>query len=257
MRRSGWKGASLVLTALLLFGAAQTARAEVQKLEAVGTVPVRGGEVATRDTRDAAVSEALREAVLRVARELLIDAALAEEYDDAALAGVLGKQVLPYTNRYRIIDDQGERPALFGDDPDAASEYVVIVEVSIETDRVEQRLVEAGLLVREAGNGETTRLRVEVRGLLHYPGVLAMQELLGSESGAVSVQPVSFERGRAVIELELSSGPEPADRRAFARRLVEAGPPELTIEAVRIDDEAFVLAATWTPQPPADADEYD
>jgi hypothetical protein len=235
----------LMLAIMVLF-LAPPGLAEEQRFEAVGTVGVRKGQVATRATRDAAVNEALSEAVLRVARQLLIDAAVPQEFDDAALEGALGSQALPYTNRYRIVDDKGERPALFGEDRDVVSEYVVVVEVTVEAERVEQRLVEAGLLAGGDDTGETSRIRVEIRGLLHYPGYLAIRDLISAESGAVAVHPIAFARGRAVVDVELAGVVEDGEREALARRLVRAGPPALAIESVRVGDDAIVLAAQWT-----------
>jgi len=227
---------------------ARPALAEVQLLEAVGVAPVRGGDLETRDMRDAAVKKALREAVLSVARQLLIDAS--REFEDRRVSDALGNQALPYTTRYRIVDDQGERPTMFDDDADVASEYVVVVEVSVETDLVGQRLVEAGLLETDGGDSETTRVRVEVEGLLHYPAYVAMRELIRRAGGAVSVHPVEFARGRAVLDVELPGAVGGGETEEVVELLVESGPPELEIEALRVEEALIVLAATWTPPLP-------
>ena len=226
--------------------------AEVQRLETIGAAPIKQGQRATVSTRDAAVQAALREAVLRVARELLMDAPVSAGGDELPLGEVLGERVLPYTTRYRILDDQGERPAMFAEDPEVSREYVVIVEVSVETARVEQRLIDAGLLASEGTAEEATRVRVEVRGLFEYPAYEAMRELLTAAGRASSAVPVRFERGVAVLELELpggSGGSWKGGREAdeLVARLVEAGPPALVIRPIEVGADGIVLAATWTP----------
>ena len=250
----------LVVAGVLLAGG--EAAAEVRRLEAVGTAPVRKGERATVSTRDAAVQAALREAVLRVARELLMDALVSEDGDEPPVDEVLGERMLPYTTRYRILDDQGERPAMFGEDPEVTREYVVIVEVSVEAERVEQRLVEAGLLSSEYAAGEATRVRLEVRGLLEYPAYQAMRELLTGPGKALSAIPVRFARGVAVLDVELPGRSARAwirdrkDAEQLVERLVSAGPPTLLIRPIQVEPEEIVLAVTWTPPAPVGSDEY-
>lgn len=242
--------ALFVMTSVLFL--APSAQAEVQLLEAVGVAPVPAGELASRDTRDAAVQAALREAVLSVARQLM-DAMPEEgggQVGDAQLSAVLGERVLPYTTRYKIVDDQGERPPLFKEGRELASEYVVVVEVSVEAELVEQRLIAGGLLVGEPSDGETSRIRVEVRGLLHYPAHAAMRELLSGIDGAVSVTSTAFSRGVAVLEVEVVGAVEERDREAWAARIVEKDAPELAIELLALDLDRIVLAAAWTPPPP-------
>jgi hypothetical protein len=254
VRSTAW-----LAVAALLF-AAGGASAEVRNLEAVGAAPVRRGEQATVSTRDAAVQAALREAVRRVARELLMDGLVPEDGEEAPLDDVLGERMLPYTTRYRILDDQGERPAMFGEDPEITREYVVIVEVSVEAERVQQRLVEAGLLSSEQSTAEATRLRVEVRGLHEYPAYQAMRELLTGAGRAVSAIPVRLERGVAVLDLELPTrsarawGRDSRDAEQFVERLVSAGPPSLQIRPVQVEAEEIVLAVTWTP--PVEPEDY-
>jgi hypothetical protein len=243
---------------LALFGAiASGVDAEVQRLETIGAAPIQEGQRATVSTRDAAVQAALREAVLRVARELLMDAPVSEAGDELPVGEALGERVLPYTTRYRILDDQGVRPAMFADDPKVSREYVVIVEVSVETERVEQRLIDAGLLVSEDAAEEATRVRVEIRGLFEYPAYQAMRELLTGPGRASSAVPVRFERGVAVLDLELpggSGGSWRGGREAeeLVARLVAAGPPALVIRPIEVDADGIVLAATWTPPESSD-----
>ena len=79
--------------------------------------------------------------------------------------------------RYR----RGVRPALFVEDPDAATEYVVIVEVHVDADRVEKRLVDAGMLASGEPLAAAGRVRLEVLGLRRYQ---AYQEL-EAQGGAI------------------------------------------------------------------------
>ncbi len=259
MRGAFARAARLGVVAGVLLAGSEVG-AEVRRLEAVGAVPVKKGERATVSTRDSAVQAALREAVLRVARELLMDATVSPDGEEASLDDVLGKRMLPYTTRYRILDDQGERPAMFGEDPEVTREYVVIVEVSVEAERVEQRLVEAGLLSSEYAAGEATRLRVEVRGLLEYPAYQAMQGLLTGPGRALSAIPVRFARGVAVLDLELPGrsaqgwGRDRRDAEQLVQRLVRAGPPSLVIRPIQIEPGKVVLSVAWTRPAPADSD---
>jgi len=251
-------GGLVGLAVLLLAPAA--VHADERTLEAIGAAPVRIGEQATVSTRDAAVQAALREAVLRVARELLMDGVVPADGEERPLEEVLGDRMLPYTTRYRILDDQGERPAMFGEDPQVTREYVVIVEVSVEADRVMQRLVDAGLLSSENAAGEAAHLRVEVRGLLEYPAFQAMRDLLTGPGRARSATPVLFERGVAVLDVELPTraaqgwSRDRRDAQQLVERLVSAGPPSLSIRPLEVEAEQIVLEAAWAP--PAEPDEY-
>lgn len=269
-------GAALSLGLCLALGflPSPAAHADTQLIEVVGVVPVPDGGLATRDVREAAVQVALREAVMSVARQLLIDASPSEDgdsVDDVRITRVLGNQVLPYTTRYRIVDDQGERPVMFGDagaegaaegvaegaaegvaegvagGVTIGSEYVLVVEVSVETSLVEQRLVEEGLLAEGAGAVEAPRLRVEVRGLVQHPGYVAMRKLIRDTGRASSVQPVAFARGLVVFEVALPGANARHELEALVERLVSAGPPALEIELVEIDDLRIVLDASFTP----------
>ena len=100
----------------LLLGAGPEARAEdVRRLEAVGVVPLKPTQRGSVGALDEAIQAALREAVSRVARSFLMDVEPAGE-DEVDLDEVLGKRMVPYTSRFRIVDDQGERPAMFAED---------------------------------------------------------------------------------------------------------------------------------------------
>ncbi len=272
-------GAALVLGALVLMGAAGVA-AEVRRLEAVGAVPVKPNRTGSASILDEAIQAALREAVSRVARTFLMDAEPAEGEDgeieeEPSLEEVLGVKMVPYTTRFRITDDQGERPALFAEDPEVSTEYVVLVEVYVDADRVQERLIEAGLLRADVGLVPSHTLQLEVRGLDHYSAYEAMRALIAGPGGARSVAPIGFASGVAVFRVELVTAPPPrrparaadyptrehwsevedaVDRGGaeLLRRLMRSGPPELVIRPLEVASDEIVVAAHWTPPDPAD-----
>jgi len=256
-RRARRVGAGLLPLALLalLLPMAAPARAEVRRLEVVGAAPLDPRTRATSIPRDAAIAEALWEGVSRVAESLLLDAELPEaEGDTHPLREVLGRDMIPFTRSFRIVEDQGERPALFSESPEIATEYVVVVEVQVDVDRVKERLVTAGLLASRSGDGELRTVVLELQGLDLYPGYAELVSALqGDVIGARSVTPLSFERGR--ILLQVRSGRSAAD---LLDRLLALTPGALALTPVGLEEpgpdgggERLVLRATWTPPPPA------
>ena len=143
--RAVWPGALLALSL-----AATASARDIERVEVVGAVAVLPG-AATSSAREAAVRRALREAVNRTALALLAQLPVSEDGAGIELSGVLGADPLEYASRYQVIEDRGERPALFVTDPDAVSEYVVVVEVYLDLDRVRDRLRAAGLELAPSG----------------------------------------------------------------------------------------------------------
>jgi hypothetical protein len=251
-RHTQWFSAGLLLMALLHL--APGALAEVRRLEVVGAVPLDPRTRATSIPRDGAIQEALWEGVSRMAESLLVDAELPEAQGDShPLREVLGKDMLPFTRGFRIIDDQGERPALFSESPEIATEYVVVVEVHVDVDRVKERLVAAGLLARSGGDGELRTVVLELQGLDLYPGYAELVATLEGEAiGARSVTPLSFERGR--ILLQVRSGYSAAD---LLDRLLGQAPGGLELTPLGLGGqqpengaEHLVLRARWVPPAP-------
>ncbi len=241
VRSVGW-----VLALALALGAGpwrvEDALAEVQQVEAIGSVPIRPGSGAA--PREAALDQALREAVMRAARELLLDVELpgdAEEDPDAALFEILGKDMLRYASRFRILEDRGERPALFTDDPRVTSEYVLVVEVHVDIDRLKLQLVEVGLLAGSEPPERGRQLRVAFEGIGSYPAYQAIRHLLLEEVGAKSALPVEFEGQRAVLAVEWEDDPE----RLFDR-LRDRAPDQLAIRLVRAGRNSLELEVRWT-----------
>ena len=267
------------LAPLLLFslwlGLPGGAWAEVRRLEVVGAIPLDRQTRRSEAPKDRAIAEALWEGVARVASELLADGPLPEpelepgtgdpgggEDDEAnPVRTALGNDVTPYTRGFRILEDQGERPALFSDDAEAATEYVVVVEVQVEVDRVEERLVAAGLLERSGQDAELTRIRLEIRGLTQYRGYREMvAQLLGDGVGATSVRPLEFERGRMLLRVDADCGAS-----VLLDRLIASASPQLRITPLSVDDapaggggsdgtgeplDSLVLGVSWSPPAP-------
>ena len=153
MTARSWKRLAVSVISLSLAVAAGPLGART--LESVGAVGVREGD--RSDPKQRAVEAAVREAVWRVAEELLVDAILVEELDEEPQLGeadeeepdldaILGEDMVVYTTRFKVIEDRGIGPALFVEDPEIVSEYVVVAEVVLETDRIRERLALAGLI---------------------------------------------------------------------------------------------------------------
>lgn len=272
------------LSVLVALSAA-AASAEMRTLEVVGTVPLGPKGPASVAPRDAAIDQALREAVVRVAQEFLADRVIAgpdsDELDrgliepatrdpqpgsgfdsgsehpggssDATaadadlgpdapdLAVILGKRMVPYTLRFRVIEDRGRRPALFAADPEVSEEYVVIVEVQVDVDRVQAKLVDAGLIPPGEITVGSNKVRLEIEGLTLYPAYLAMRELLEGALGATGVYPLEMERGRTVLEIETQTSAV-----EFLEQLLAVAPPELKIVPLHASGNRVHVIATWT-----------
>jgi hypothetical protein len=206
-------------------------------MEAVGAVPLAPDVRHASPPRDLAVRMALNEAVRRVALDLVpnMEPEEAAEY----LPEVLGDEPLDYTTRFRIIEDRGERPALFADDPEVEFEYVVVVEAHIDADRVKQRLMEAGLLATGSDDASQRSIRLVVEDFESYAAYAALREALVEGVGVSSALPVEMERGRAVLAVTTVGGP-----RQLLEDLLRAAPPELLITPLSArEDELTVRIA--------------
>jgi len=239
------RGLLLALAWLAL--AAPVRGADLRSTEAVGAVPLHADARPASPPRDAAVRKALSEAVRRVALELLaeLDPAEVEPRLDAAL----GTDPLAYISRFRTLEDRGERPVLFSDDPEAKTEYVVVVEASVDAGRLRERLARAGLLVAPAGEVRRYHVRLEAEGLEDYAAYHALRETLLEGVGVRSALPVELERGRAVLEVD---GELAGD--ALLAALVRAAPPGLTLTALETGPERLHVRVDLAPEPaPASA----
>jgi hypothetical protein len=242
-------GLAAVIT--LGLGVAGESLAEIRRVEAVGVVPLKPRQQGSVDALDQAVHEALREAVSQVARDFLMEAE-PREGEEVDLQEVLGERMVPYTARFRILDDQGERPAMFAEDPTVTTEYVVEVEVFVDADRVQQRLVDAGLVAPDPGVGLVSRIELEIRGLSGYGAYEAVRTLLTEQLGAHQALPRSFERGIAVLDVELAG--KDADATSLAEQLLDLGTPELTVHPVEMNGGRLVITVDWSPPTADDGD---
>jgi len=212
----------LALAAALAAFATAAAAGEIRQLESVGAVAIGGETTANEPPHDAAVRAALQEAAQRLALELL-----SADFDpigaEPAIAQALGSDPFQYATVYRILEDRGERPALFVDDPEVESEYVVVVEAHLDVDRIRQRMAANGLLA-PSGEARWVQVHVVIEGLESYGAYAALRRVLIEEGGARSTTPLEMERGRAVLQVV-------SDREASAllEALLAARPQNLRI----------------------------
>jgi hypothetical protein len=262
-RTTGWRAAQAgVLGIVMLLAGAGVGQAELQKVEAVGISGIHEAQRSRVVPRDEAVARARWEGVSRVALELigestpndLADGADADsqpdgsgagagsagrstdsnatpEDQDAALKKALGKDLLPYMRSYRIIEDRGETPVLFDEDPDVKVEYVVVVEVIVDVDRVTRALENAGLIARtDVDKPAGAPVLVELVGLSRYEAFDLVMKTLRERLGATRVQAVEFAPERQVLSVQVPFGPE-----ALSARLASFESDRLLLEPIGVD----------------------
>ena len=228
-----------ILGLLAVAGAARAVEERV--VDGVGAVAVKGAAGGRSGTpRDAALRAAIVEAVRRVALELLpADAAATDP--EAAVDAALAPDLRAFANRFRILEDRGEGPALLVEEPGVQTEYVMVVQAQVDVGRVRQRLVRAGLL--PAGDlAPSQRLRIVIEDLDGYAGYRAVRTLL-DDLGVRGAVPVQMDRGTAVLEVESRM---PASE--LLAQLVRSAPPELRLDAVASDAESLTLRAHFLAQ---------
>lgn len=211
--------------------------AEVQRVEALGAAPVHTTGKSRSSPRDVALQRALQGAVWRVAIEQL-DAA-GTFVEDTTVVQALGSDPLVYATRFRIVEDRGERPSLFSNDPEIDTEYVVLAEVHVNIDRVRERLSGAGLMRLPSGDGGSFSTRVTLVDVTSWAELQAVRTLL-QEVGAESAVPVDLVRGRAVLAVRSSHSVT-----ALVRALRAAAPPELRLEALGAGPDGLELRARF------------
>jgi len=235
-----WGRASLAF-ALLALAAAPGRAADLRVTEAVGAVPLHADARPASPPRDAAEHKAMTEAVRRVALELLSAQDPAEV--EPRLAAALGAEPKVYISRFRTLEDRGERPALFSDDPEARTEYVVVVEAQVDADRVREALARSGLLVAPAGEARRFHVRLEAEGLEDFASYRALRETLIEGVGVRSALPVEMERGRAILDVDSELAGD-----ALLEALVRAAPPELTLTPLQTSPERVQLRVQLAPE---------
>ena len=173
---------------------------DVLEVEAVGAVGLRPDSSYPTSPRDAAVRKGLLEAVRLTAMDLLGNVQTAEP--DTPLDEILGLDPFEFATRFQVVEDRGERPALFSRDPDVVTEYVVIVVVSIDRDLIRERLETAGLLFARPGGMSRVRIRLVLEGLDEYWAYEEIRTALVVDLGMRSAIPVEIEPGRLTLEVE-------------------------------------------------------
>jgi hypothetical protein len=227
------------LFALWLLAAAP-APADLRETEAVGAVPLYADKRPASPPRDAAERKALSEAVRQVALQLLSAQDPAEV--EPRLGAALGADPKVYISRFRTLEDRGERPVLFSDDPQARAEYVVVVEAQVDADRVREALSRGGLPVTPAGEARRIRVRVEAEGVEDFASYRALRETLIEGVGVRSALPVELERGRAILDVESELAGD-----ALLSALVRSAPPGLQVTALETSPERIQVRVHFVP----------
>ena len=191
---------------------------DVVRVESVGVAAVQPD---AGSPRDAAVRKALLDAVLQTAEDLLatgagdefgeeagdVEALESEAAQRAELQRILGNKPLDYATRFQVVEDRGEGPALFGSDPSVETEYVVIVSVFVDRDRVRERLTRAGMLLTPAGQELHIRSRLILEDLGEYWVYAEIRRVLLEDLKVHSAIPREFTPGRAILELSAAQSP--------------------------------------------------
>lgn len=208
-----------VLLAICGFFQAPVAVArDVVRVESVGAAAVRPDSTSPRD---AAVRKALLGAVHQIAEGLLAPGAEDEfgegpvddedpesgALEDTELQRILGNEPLEYATRFQVVEDRGEGPALFGSDLDVETEYVVIVSVFVDRDRIRERLTRAGMLLTPAGQEPQIQSRLILENLGEYWVYAEIRRVLLEELKMRSAIPREFTPGRGILELNAAQSP--------------------------------------------------
>jgi len=223
--RAGWRsalGCGLRLAVLLALGGLSQAplasARDVVRVESVGVAAVQPG---APSPRDAAVRMALLEAVRQTAESLLATGAedgFDEEPDEIEdlesdgeenleLLEILGYEPLEYATRFQVVEDRGEGPALFGSDLGVETEYVVIVSVFVDRDRIRERLTRAGVSLAPAGQEPQIQSRLILENLGEYWVYAEIRRVLLEELKMRSAIPREFVPGRGVLDLNAAQSP--------------------------------------------------
>ena len=252
-----------MLLALNGFPQAPIAAAQdVVRVESVGVAPVRTDSASPRD---AAVRKGLLDAVRETAEDLLATAvgapidnetgdaeALQAEAEAAAeLQRILGNDPLEYATRFQVVEDRGEGPRLFGSDLDVKTEYVVIVSVFVDRDRIRERLTRAGVLLAPPGQEIQIRSRLILENLGEYWVYAEIRRVLLEELKMRAAIPREISPGRAVLELNAAQSPS-----EFLGLLQRSVSDRMELVPLRVEgDEMRLRVELLDPQPLAE--EFD
>ena len=229
MTRTGRTFAVAVAFAAL---AAGVGRAELVRVEAVGSVPLAAGSTGGATARQAALEAGVREAVERAARDLASQAGAGASTE--AVRAALGNDPLIYASRFRILEDRGERAPLLEQGAGAQREYVVTIEAHVDRSRVRMQLQHAGLLGAEPQPGARHALRIAFDGVDSYRLWERIERALGARGGAV--RPLEFAHRRVVAELETEE-----EGGALVGRLGAALSDSLDVRSAGMDGETLLV----------------
>jgi len=265
LRRRG--GAVLGLVAGLLLAVASQA-ADPHQVEVVGTFPIRESMRGKLDPREEAIQKALWEAVSRVALEQMGEEAdpVPVETNPSKSPGqapgaapvdptlrfrkIFGREIMPFTRSFRILEDRGEHPVLFADQPGVRSEYLVVVEVLVDVERVTAELSRAGLVAGKPRGGSREPITIELIGLDQHAGLRRVLDTLRRDLSATHIETLEFSPARQLLRLESPFGPA-----EFASRLGRLETADLMLDAVEVDPgqrRLRVLAQWFAPSPGED-----
>ncbi len=273
-RRRAWArpGGAHGVGAVILLGLGAAALAplaaarDVVRVESVGVAPVQPDSASARDS---AVRRALLDAVRQTAEGLLatptgdgFDEAWESARDPAseaserdALQHILGDEPLEYATRFQVVEDRGAGPALFGSDPGVETEYVVIVSVLVDRDRIRERLTRAGLPLAPAGQAPRIRSRLILENLEDYWVYAEIRRVLLEELGVREAIPREFSPGRGVLELTAAQYPDEfldSLQRAVAERM-DLQPLSDEADELRVRVELYETRPPWERSEEADA----
>jgi hypothetical protein len=230
------------VAAALALGA--TARAEVVRVEAIGSVPLGAASAGGATARQDALEAGIREAVERTAVGLAAQAGSTASPD--AVRAALGGQSKRFAVGYRILEDRGERAPLLETSPGAQREYVVAVEVEVDQGRLRSQLASAGVLAIAGSQGPSRSVRLALEGVDSYPLWQRIRAALAARGGAV--RPLEFTRARVLAEVETDEQPG-----AVMERLGRALGEDYALSPLGTDGDVLrVGIARVVPEAPAE-----
>jgi hypothetical protein len=168
---------------------------------------------------------------------------------DGWLQKALGRDMTPFARSFRLVEDKGSRPVLFPGETDATREYVVVVEATVDVEKVRDRLAAKGIIGVEEDTASGDGVEIEALGLRYWSGYEAFVGLLeGPGVRASEVRPLEFEPGRTLVFAVVRGSPEDV----LARILTSAsGDLDVTGTIVDLDPDGTAprirLEVAWTP----------
>ncbi len=164
---------------------------------------------------------------------------------------MIGKSAVEYTARYRILEDRGERVAVFAVEDEIENEYVVLVEVFVDEDRLHAALQVGGLIEEDAPvAGPQNKLRVIVHELPSYAAYAGLRRALESIDGVENPVPIEFRNQQVVLELDTDRAP-----RAIYNALKRALPDNLVLVEGRMLKQDLAIRVEVIPETPENESE--